>query len=59
MTTRDIYLEPFASLEVDYLMSLLDEDEATAVDALLRALAEDGRPVMPAVVPPSPAGGPR
>lgn len=54
MTTRDIYLEPFTSLEVDYLMSLLDEDETTAVDALLRALAEDGRPVMPAAVPPAP-----
>lgn len=59
MTTREIYLEPFTSLEVDYLMSLLDEDETTAVDALLRALAEDGRPVMPAAVPPAAAGGGR
>ena len=56
MTTRDIYLEPFTSLEVDYLMSLLDEDETTAVDALLRALAEDGRPVMPAAVLPAATG---
>ena len=38
-------------------MSLLDEDETTAVDALLRALAEDGRPVMPAAVPPSAGHG--
>lgn len=56
MTTRDIYLEPFTSLEVDYLMSLLDEDETTAVDALLRALAEDGRPVIAAALPPGTAG---
>ena len=56
MTTRDIYLEPFTSLEADYLMSLLDEDETTAVDALLRALAEDGRPVMPAAVLPAATG---
>jgi integrase len=40
--TRDIYLEPFTSLRVDYLMSLLDEDEKTGLDALVRALAADG-----------------
>jgi hypothetical protein len=38
-TTRDFYLEPFSSLQVDYLMSLLDEEEQTAVDALVRAVA--------------------
>ena len=41
-TTRDIYLEPFTSLRVDYLMSLLDEDEKTGLDALVRAIAADG-----------------
>lgn len=39
--TRDIYLEPFTSLQVDYLMSLLDEDEQTGLDALVRAVAAD------------------
>ena len=29
-TTRDIYLEPFCALQVDYLMSLLDEEEKRA-----------------------------
>jgi hypothetical protein len=38
-TTRDHYLEPFTSLQVDYLISLLDGEEATAVDALVRAAA--------------------
>lgn len=48
MTTRDIYLEPFASLEIDYLMSLLDEEETAGVDALLRTLAvEGGRTIQP------------
>jgi integrase len=47
--TRDIYLEPFASLRVDYLMSLLDEDEKTGFDALVRAMAADeaGRVLSP------------
>jgi integrase len=47
--TRDIYLEPFSGLQVDYLMSLLDEDEKTGVDALVRAVAADsgGRVMMP------------
>jgi len=48
MTTRDIYLEPFAGLEIDYLMALLDEEETAGVDALLRTLAhEGGRTVQP------------
>jgi hypothetical protein len=40
-TTRDIYLEPFTSLRVDYLMSLLDEDEKSGLDTLVRAVAAD------------------
>lgn len=48
MTTRDIYLEPFAGLQIDYLMALLDEEETAGVDALLRTLAtEGGRTVQP------------
>ncbi|MFJ3216103.1 site-specific integrase [Kitasatospora sp. NPDC086801] len=42
MTTREIYLEPFTALEVDYLMELLDGEEAAGVDALLRAVAREG-----------------
>lgn len=38
-TTRETYLEPFTSLQLDYLMSLLDEDEGAGVDALVRAVA--------------------
>ena len=34
--TRDCYLEPFTGLQVDYLMSLLDEDEHAAIDQLVR-----------------------
>jgi hypothetical protein len=37
-TARDVYLEPFTGLQVDYLMALLDEDEAVAVNALVRPL---------------------
>jgi integrase len=42
MTTREIYLEPFTGLEIDYLMALLDEEETAGVDALLRTLAGEG-----------------
>ena len=42
MTTRQIYLEPFTALEVDYLMAMLDEEESAGVDALLRAVAREG-----------------
>jgi integrase len=57
-TTRDIYLEPFTSLQVDYLMSLLDEDEKTGLDTLVRAVAADsaGRVLAP-VDPPSDTAG--
>lgn len=55
MTTRDIYLEPFAALEIDYLMSLLDAEEAAGVDALIRAVAAGGGRVLDAVA--APAGG--
>lgn len=48
LTTRDTYLEPFSALKVDYLMSLLDEEEATAVDALVRTVAADSRRVLSA-----------
>ncbi|GAX58585.1 integrase [Streptomyces olivochromogenes] len=40
--TKDIYLEPFTALQVDYLMALLDEDEQPAVDALIRTVAHAG-----------------
>lgn len=56
MTTKDIYLEPFTALEIDYLMSLLDEEETTAVDALVRALAADSGRTLTGV--PSPVGSP-
>ena len=39
MTTRNVYLEPFTALEVDYLMSLLDGEEKDAVDSLVAAVA--------------------
>lgn len=52
MTTRDIYLEPFAALEVDYLMSLLDAEEAAGVDALVRAVAASSGRVLDAVTAP-------
>ncbi|WP_433661377.1 site-specific integrase [Nocardia sp. CA-128927] len=55
--TRDYYLEPFTGLQVDYLMSLLDEDEQTAVDALVRAVAEDSGRVVTGVAPSPPSGG--
>jgi integrase len=54
-TTRDHYLEPFMSLQVDYLMSLLDEEERTAVTALIRSVAADSRRALAGRV--SPAGG--
>jgi integrase len=51
-TTRDIYLEPFTGLQVDYLMALLDEEERAGVDALVRAVAADtGRTLTGAVRP--------
>jgi hypothetical protein len=49
MVTKGIYLEPFTSLELDYLMSLLDGEETAAVDALIRTLAADSGRTMDAV----------
>jgi hypothetical protein len=45
-TTRNVYLEPFCSLQVDYLMSLLDEEETAGVAALVRAVAADSGRVL-------------
>jgi hypothetical protein len=53
--TRDIYLEPFTGLQVDYLMSLLDADERTGLDALVRAVAADGAGRVLAAADPRPA----
>jgi hypothetical protein len=41
-TTRDHYLEPFTSLQASYLMALLDEDEHTTVEALIRSAGSHG-----------------
>lgn len=41
-TTREIYLEPFTVLQVDYLMGLLDGEDARSVEALIRTVAEAG-----------------
>ena len=57
MIAKDIYLEPFSALEIDYLMSLLDEDETTAVDALMRTLAAgSGRTLISVTSPASSTG---
>jgi integrase len=53
-TTRDCYLEPFTSLQADYLMSLLDEEEQTAVGALIRSVATHSTRTLASRV--SPAG---
>ncbi|MFD8075041.1 hypothetical protein ACFV3E_20630 [Streptomyces sp. NPDC059718] len=59
-TTRDTYLEPFAALQVDYLMELLDGDEAKGIEALIRTVAERGGRTLTGVarpgVQPSAAG---
>ncbi|MFC8438205.1 site-specific integrase [Streptomyces griseoincarnatus] len=57
-TTRDTYLEPFTALQVDYLMELLDADEARGVEALIRSVAERGGRTLTGVVRPGiPAAG--
>jgi hypothetical protein len=56
MTTRNVYLEPFTALEVDYLMSLLDGEEKDAVDLLAAAVGAGTGRVLPAVRTPG-AGG--
>ena len=58
MTTREIYLEPFASLDVDYLMSLLTARRPAGVEALVRAVAAEGGRTLAAVGPPGRDGGP-
>lgn len=57
VTTRDHYLEPFTSLQVDYLMSLLDEDEQAGVDALVRMVAADSDRVLNRAQPPAQVTG--
>jgi integrase len=51
MTTREIYLEPFTALELDYLMALLDGEESAAVDAMVRALGVDSGRVLASARP--------
>jgi integrase len=59
-TTRDYYLEPFSGLQLDYLMSLLDEEEQQAVDALVRVTAVgSGRTLAPARLPAAETDGSR
>ena len=53
-TTRDHYLEPFTSLQVDYLMSLLDVEEQAGVEALVRSLAADSKRTLTGRVTPAP-----
>lgn len=49
-TTRDHYLEPFTGLQVSYLMALLDDDERSGVDTLVRIFARHGGSVVGPVV---------
>ncbi len=51
-TTRTYYLEPFTGLDVDYLMSVLDDGERAAIDALARAAGVAGGKTLAAVTPP-------
>lgn len=44
--TKDWYLEPFTGLQVDYIFSLLDEDERVAVDQLVGKVAQDSDRVL-------------
>ncbi|WP_327295475.1 MULTISPECIES: integrase [unclassified Streptomyces] len=55
-TTREYYLEPFTGLQVSYLMALLDDDERSGVDTLVRIFARHGGSVVGPVVA---AGGAR
>ncbi|MCX5129427.1 integrase [Streptomyces sp. NBC_00347] len=50
-TTRDWYLAPFAGLEVDYLMALIDGDQRAAVDILLGRITADSDLVLMPVAP--------
>lgn len=49
-TTREYYLEPFTGLQVSYLMALLDDDERSGVDTLVRIFARHGGSVLGTVV---------
>ncbi|MFZ3596691.1 integrase [Streptomyces sp. BH104] len=49
-TTREYYLEPFTGLQVSYLMALLDDDEKSGVDTLVRIFARHGGSVVGPVV---------
>ncbi|MFD8459237.1 integrase [Streptomyces antimycoticus] len=49
-TTREHYLEPFTGLQVSYLMALLDDDERSGVDTLVRIFARHGGSVVGPVV---------
>ncbi|GAA1461748.1 site-specific integrase [Nocardiopsis exhalans] len=50
-TTRDYYLEPFNSLQMDYLMSLLDGEETAAVDAMVTTMARAGGRTLAPITP--------
>lgn len=54
--TKDWYLEPFTGLQLDYILSLLDDEEQAAVDALLQKVAADSGRVLQAVRLWGPAG---
>jgi hypothetical protein len=56
-TTREVYLEPFCALRVDYLMSLLDEEEKTGIDALVQAVAADSGRVLTGLAGPAGSAG--
>ncbi|MFC9835580.1 integrase [Rhodococcus sp. NPDC127530] len=47
--TKDWYLEPFAGLQVDYIFSLLDEEERAAVEQLVGKVVQDSDRVLTAV----------
>ncbi|MFD5430243.1 hypothetical protein [Streptomyces sp. NPDC127084] len=57
--TKDWYLEPFTGLQLDYLLSLLDDEEQTAVDALLHKMAVGSGRVLQGVSLPSARDGGR
>lgn len=57
--TKDWYLEPFTGLQLDYLLSLLDDEEQTAVDALLHKVADGSGRVLRSVSLPAAEEGRR
>jgi hypothetical protein len=44
--TKDWYLEPFNRLQVDYIFSLLDEEERAGVDQFVGKVTQDTDPVL-------------